>query len=85
MNDFITVNKDVSVDVDIDVEDFIGEIETDSLINELKTRGFKASEITVQDKEMLYEDVCDVFGLNHHTSLDELMMKVREELESQIR
>ena len=77
----------VEVDVDIDVNDIIGEIETFDLVDELLKRGYEVNEATAScfllrkdylSKDELRRHLCDITGVGYYTDNEKLLTTIKE-------
>ena len=64
------ISKEVDADAEIDIVDFVNELDDEVIKEEYEIRGFNAIKLN-------YISLCDYFGVNHFTSKDELIGKVR--------
>ena len=71
--------KNDTFDVDVDLRDFIEEIDDADLIEELGRRHLIKS--AVNSIEISRESICDYFGVSRHTSIRELMGLLEHKLQ----
>lgn len=86
MKGYIRVNIDQ--DVDLDVAEVISEIDTDTLISELKHRNAKVNGQQVNSDEFVcfmpkhkvHRLLCDMFDLSRVTTKEEILNKISESI-----
>ena len=89
-----TITKEIEVEVDIDIEDHLGEVSDKQLIAEVEDRGYYVegkeedenrkkvpSEYTIKrcfDNRELREHLLNLAGLGSYVSNDELVNRIKE-------
>lgn len=81
------------ISIDVDVEDIIGEIDNEDLIEELTSRGYEIkSDDEVDDEEkrpfiitgnffnsdQLYRHLCDIVGCGYHEPKESVLDKLKD-------
>ena len=72
------------IEVDVDIDEHIDECSTIKLIKELKNRGYI---VEAEDKKQkgiiaVKNYLCDLFGINYHTSNEVILRKLTELLKN---
>lgn len=68
--------------IDIDIEEYLDEVDTDSLVAEIKHRAERQNKTLrslLHDRSLsgsIREDVCDLLGLNHLASNDDIVSEL---------
>jgi hypothetical protein len=73
----------VNTEVEVEPYDVIDELSDDVLIDELKSRGYIIKDEfdnKYDNKYYFKRNICDMFDLNYHTSNDDLITKIKENL-----
>lgn len=77
------VNVDTYVDasVELDIDDFIGELTDEELQDELYSRGFKPEKLYTLEKDKLKRHLCDILDVGYHLfSVPELFEMIEKKI-----
>lgn len=75
----------VTIEEDVRVSDIIDEVDDEDLVEEIKKRGLE-SKFANKDEtktECDYYKLCDYFGKNYYTKIEELLSLIEGELRKQ--
>lgn len=74
------------IEIDIDIDEYIDQVDTDTLVNELKYRAERDSKqirsffTDRMDSGTIKEDICDLLGLNYLASKEDIVIELMEKL-----